>query len=153
MAQQVEIGGVTIIKYGNVYPFDQLPATNQDQDYDGRSLSASWRAEADARIEETRKRDLSVRILDNRGLPASGVPVRLRMKRHHFGFGSAVAVWMMLGGGADGNMYRNKLEDLTGEGQRFSIAVLENALKWDPWIVDWPGTKIQKVDVILQLFS
>ena len=151
MAQQVEIGGLTIIKYGTTYPFDQLPATNQDQDYQGRSLTASWRAEADARINEIRKRDLRVQVLDSRGLPASGLPVRLKMNRHHFGFGSAVAVWMMLQNGPDADTYRSKLEDLTGEGHQFSIAVLENSLKWDLWLSNWPGTKDQKVDAIRQL--
>ena len=151
MAQQVELGGITLIKYGTRYAFDQLPATNQDQDYAGRSETAAWRAEADARIEATRKRDLRVRVLDNRGGPAKDVSVRLKMNRHHFGFGTAVAVWVMTQQGGDASMYRSKLADLTGEGHRFSIAVLENSLKWRAWNQNWPGTKGQKVAAIQDL--
>ena len=151
MAQDIELGGLTMINYGTSYSMEELPATNQDQDYDGRLANAPWRADAEARIESMRKRDLRVQILDNRGLPASGVPVRLTMNRHHFGFGSAVAVGMMIQQGADGATYREKLEDITGEGHRFSIAVLENALKWDAWEENWPGTIPQKLDVLRQL--
>lgn len=151
MAQQVEIGGVTLINYGAAYPFDQLPATKQDQDYAGRSMDAAWRSEAEARIDAHRKRDLQVRVLDSRGLPASGVSVRLKMNRHHFGFGSAIAVWVMLQQGVDATTYRSKLADLTGEGHRFSIAVLENSLKWRAWEGNWPGTRSQKVSTLQEL--
>ena len=151
MAQEMEIGGVTIIKYGTAYTLDELPATNQDQDYHGRDLNAAWRAEAQERIDAIRKRDVKVQVVDSRGVPVKDLPVRLTMNHHHFGFGSAVAAFMMLDQSTDGDTYRSKLEDLTGEGHRFSIAVLENSLKWRPWLDNWPGTKNQKVDVIRQL--
>ena len=151
MAQQVEMGGITLINYGTAYTKEELPATRQDQDYTGREMGAAWRAEAEARIDQYRKRDVSIRIVDSRGIPVENASVQVKMNRHHFGFGSAIAVGMMLDSGPNGVTYRSKLADLTGQGHRFSTSVLENALKWGAWENNWPGTRSQKVNVIQQL--
>ena len=152
MAQTIEIGGVALVNYGQAYALADLPATNQDQDYAGREPGAAWRAGAQARIETHRKRDLRVRVVDNRGVPVEGAAVTVDMKRHRFGFGTAVAVAMMLQQGSDAGIYRNKLSDLTGDGRTFSIAVLENALKWGAWEnPSWPGNRAQTIGVVRDL--
>lgn len=154
MQQSVEIGGIAVINYGTRYTLDELPATNQELDYTGRSLSAPWRAEAAARIDQHRKRDLKITVVDNRGVAVENASVEVDMQRHHFGFGSAVAVWMMLQQSSDGNMYRSKLADLNDAGQRFSTSVLENGLKWGIWEnPNWPGTQSQTIGVVDDLIG
>ena len=151
MAQEIEIGGVAVINYQQTYTLGQLPATNQDQDYAGRSLVAPWRVDAANRIDRYRKRSLRLQVVDVRGTPVTETPVHIRMNRHHFGFGTAIAVGRMIEQSADGAMYRSKLEDLTGEGHRFSTSVLENALKWRAWEGNWPANKTQKLAAIQDL--
>ncbi|MEM8487050.1 MAG: endo-1,4-beta-xylanase [Bacteroidota bacterium] len=152
MSQMVEFGGLAVINYGKKYTLDELPSTQQALDYTGRDLGASWRAAAAARIDAHRKRDLVVKVVDNRGNIVEGATVAVDMQQHHFGFGTAVAVWMMLQQDADGNMYRSKLENLNGNGQRYSTSVLENGLKWGFWEnPGWPGNQVQTVGVIEEL--
>jgi GH35 family endo-1,4-beta-xylanase len=68
-----------------------------------------------------------VKVLDEAGRPRGGVPVRVRQKRHAFGFGSAVAASSLLGTAADDETYRQRVRQL------FNKAVLENDLKWPNW--------------------
>ena len=152
MAQEVEMAGVAILNYGQAYALDELPATNQEQNYAGREPGAAWRTEAASRIDQYRKRDVKVRVVDNRGVLVEGAGVSVNMKRHRFGFGTAIAVSMMLQQGVNAATYREKVENLAGDGRTFSTAVLENALKWGPWENPaWPGTKAQTVGVIRDL--
>jgi GH35 family endo-1,4-beta-xylanase len=69
---------------------------------------------------------LPVRVTSG-GAPVEGAAVRIRMQRHAFGFGTAVAAQQLLGTGADSDTYRSKLLEL------FNKAVLENDLKWPTW--------------------
>jgi GH35 family endo-1,4-beta-xylanase len=50
-------------------------------------------AEADKRIEQVRKRDLELRVVDAAGQPVAGATVELRQTRSAFGFGSAIRPW------------------------------------------------------------
>jgi endo-1,4-beta-xylanase len=88
---------------------------------------ADWRADAEARIERIRKADLKVTVVDGSGTTLPNVPVRVRMKRHAFGFGTAVAAHALLGEGPDNDRYRATVVEL------FNKAVLENDLKWPQW--------------------
>ncbi|MDR3094783.1 MAG: endo-1,4-beta-xylanase [Bacteroidales bacterium] len=58
-------------------------ATKQVQEND------NWRAEANARIEQHRKEDVSIRLTQN-GKPVNNATVRVEMTRHEFLFGSNV---------------------------------------------------------------
>lgn len=49
-----------------------------------------------ARIDRVRKADLRVLVEDAAGHPAAGARVHVRMKRHKFGFGTAVAASALL---------------------------------------------------------
>jgi GH35 family endo-1,4-beta-xylanase len=86
-----------------------------------------WREAAEARIERIRKAEFVVRVEDSGGKPAPGVPVRIRMVRHAFGWGTAVAARQLLGAGEDADRYRRALLE------NFNMAVLENDLKWPQW--------------------
>ena len=126
--QVLEIGGITAVDHGAIdYSTLGIPL------YEGRELSAAWRAAAAARIETHRKADLTVQVRDLGGNPVPGATVRVKMKRHAFGFGSAVQGGRVMSTDtADAayvanQTYRDKIKEL------FNWAVLENDLKWSAW--------------------
>ncbi len=100
-----------------------------------RSQEAEWRFEAEARIEQFRKADLRVHVTDAEGQAVEGATISVRMKRHAFGFGTAVNERRFVDlvnssdpdERADGEVYREKIETL------FNKAVLENGHKWRFW--------------------
>lgn len=87
----------------------------------------SWRAAADERIERIRKGELVIEVARRDGRPAAGIPLEVRMTRHAFGWGTAVAGRLLLAEGQDAERYRRALLD------NFNMAVLENDLKWPQW--------------------
>jgi endo-1,4-beta-xylanase len=61
--------------------------------FSARNLEAAaynWKEEANSRIEQIRKSDAAIQILDAAGNPIAGVTVQARQVGHNFGFGSAV---------------------------------------------------------------
>ena len=125
--QTLEIGGVKLLNYGpDVDPSD-LPQT--DARYEGHEPGAPWRAEAEARIEKIRKADLRVEVTDAQGRPVDGAKVEVRMKRHAFGFGTAIrSDWIVGGDTPDHERYRETLK------KYFNKAVFEDDIKWHNWI-------------------
>lgn len=53
---------------------------------------ASWRTDANLRIEAHRKANLSVAVTDQAGVPVVGATVRAKLKKHAFKFGGVVTV-------------------------------------------------------------
>lgn len=125
--QVIEVGGISIDNYG---PSARAPLPPSGFTYPGADADAPWRAEAEARIERIRKADLAVKVLDSNGAAVSGAAVKVRMKRHAFGWGSAVAASSILGTNADAETYRNTAKRL------FNQVVVENDLKWPQWEQD-----------------
>ncbi|MEO8369798.1 MAG: endo-1,4-beta-xylanase [Candidatus Solibacter sp.] len=123
--QEVEIGGLAILDYGPGVPFSQLGLTTWP--YDERAADAPWRAAAASRIESYRKGDLAVTVRDDEGKPIANAAVHVKMKRHAFGFGTAVAGDIIQSSSSDGQKYRDALKRL------FNKVVTENALKWPPF--------------------
>jgi endo-1,4-beta-xylanase len=126
--QEIEIGGIAIQDYGPGIPFSQLGLSTWP--YAERAADAPWRATAAARIERYRKGDLAVIARDDSGQPIPGAAVHVKMKRHAFGFGTAVAGDILMNSGADGQKYRDALKTL------FNKTVTENVLKW-PFFESW----------------
>ncbi len=128
--QAIEIGGVELINYGSsVRPVD-LPITPTQ--YGGMEPDAAWRRGAEERIEKFRKGTLTVRVVDKDGKPVEAAEVAVSMRRHAFGFGSAVGVETFMGtrpgiSPEDVSRYREHITRL------YNKAVLENALKWPQW--------------------
>src|SRR5574340_790688 len=87
----------------------------------------SWEVSAAARIEQIRKADLRVSVRDAAGKSVPHARVHVKMKRHAFGFGTAVAAEVLLAQTADAQRYRETLLEL------FNKVVLENDLKWPQW--------------------
>ena len=85
---------------------------------------AAWRTVATARIEKIRKGPLAIAVVDAQGKPLQNAAVAVRMLRHGFRFGSAVAGDLLLTPGDGGDKYRKFITD------NFTVAVIENDLKW-----------------------
>ena len=123
--QTVEIADFEVYTFGKNFAMKRLPRTKIA--YAGQALDSPWRAAADARIEKFRKRDLTVAVTDASGRSVTGAKVGIVMKRHAFGWGSAVTVRGILRQDADGDKYRAVIEKL------YTRVVFENDLKWPSW--------------------
>ncbi len=123
--QTIEIADVRLLNFGSRVKLADLPFTPNT--YRGREPQAPWRAEAAARIENLRKGDLTVTVLDAAKKPVTGARVSVRMKRHAFGFGSAVDAKRLLEDSPDAEKYREIIA------RDFNKVTIENHLKWPMW--------------------
>jgi endo-1,4-beta-xylanase len=123
--QTIEIGGIEILNYGDSRKLSELPRTRAD--YPGREADAPWRAEAAKRIEKIRKGDFRVQLVDASGAPLASTKVKFSLRRHGFGFGSAIDSSMLLRDDPDGERYRDIID------RYFPRVVYENELKWHTW--------------------
>lgn len=124
--QAIEIADFQI--YTFPVGFDIFKAPQMKKTYAGRELDAPWRAAAEERIAKSRQGKITVRVVDAEGKVIEGAKVKLAMKRHLFGFGSAVDVHLLSGlwtplSQEDQTKYRNTVDDL------FSRIVPENGLR------------------------
>ncbi len=116
--QTIEIGGITVDNYGPGKTLSELGFT-----YEGHEADAPWRKEAAERIEKIRKSDIVVVAKDTEGRPLTNVPVKVRMKRHAFGFGTAINTEKL----TTDARYQQELRG------NFNKVVFENHLKWGPF--------------------
>jgi GH35 family endo-1,4-beta-xylanase len=144
-AQEVEIAGLLALNYKDNFDLSDLPSSFSPFDYEGRDLDAPWRALADARIEQIRKSNLEISVLDKNGNPVNDASVRVEMQKHDFGFGSALVTCRFPGNNCFDQTYVDKVLDLDGEGHGFNVGVNENALKWRAWEQEWLGTPEEMV--------
>jgi endo-1,4-beta-xylanase len=131
--QSFELGGVVLKNYGKTQTLGALPFSGFT--YAGRGANAPWRAAADARIEQLRKGDVTVRVQSASGQPIAGAAIKLAMQRHAFPFGSEVAVERLFEDSPDGKKYQAIIPTL------FNRVVLGNALKWPVWEGTWKGSE------------
>lgn len=106
--------------------------------YEGREADAQWRKDALERIEKNRKADLHATLHDGEGQPLRRQEVTLELRRHAFGFGSAIPVQRLMENSADGEQFRKVVED------HFSMVVFENDLKDYGWNQNLDDAKKQK---------
>ena len=141
----------------------QLPQA--ERNYQGREPDAAWRDAAAARINKHRKAELRIHVTDANGAVVPDANVRVRMRRHAFGFGAAVTARMLSIQNEDGDRFRaivarhfNKVvleNDLTVMGPvRAVLYGLSSALDTD-WVVRlcdvWPdGRSLSVCDGILR---
>ncbi len=120
--QIFEVADFQLLNFGSSVKIDDLPRTRAV--YVGIEENAAWRKAANARIEKIRKGDVSVIVKDASGKVVPNANVTLRMTRHAFGFGSAVADHMIAAQTTDGDKYREWVTKYC------SKVVIENDLKW-----------------------
>jgi endo-1,4-beta-xylanase len=124
--QAFVIADLKLITYaGTSVKLADLPQTKMT--YAGEEADAPWRKDAEARIEKIRKGDLVVTVLDPARSPQPNVKVSVRMKRHDFGFGTAVVAKTLATSGGTNDKYQQEVARL------FNKVVFENDMKWGPW--------------------
>lgn len=125
--QVVEIAGLTVVNLG---PDGRVPNERVNRvRYSGGGPDAKWRIEANERIEQLRKANIKLKVVDEKGQPISGAGVKVEMTRHAFPFGTCVKSELL--GHGDG---RVSDEDIAKYKQHildnFNIVVFGNGLKW-----------------------
>ncbi|MFI5381241.1 MAG: endo-1,4-beta-xylanase, partial [Tepidisphaerales bacterium] len=123
--QVVEIGGISMLDYGPGVSYSSLSTVNWP--YPGHEPDAPWRQLALQRIQKYRKAPIAIVAHDADGNPVPNVPVHVAMKRHLFGFGSAIDADLIAGNTADARTYRDTIL------ANFNRIVFENDLKWPGW--------------------
>jgi len=101
-------------------------AFDQTIDYwGGREHNDDWRAPALARIEQIRKGEVTIRVLDANGQPVPGATVRVEQKRHAFRFGTAAPAARFVDTQNPDNLrFQQEVARL------FNTVTFENDLKW-----------------------
>ncbi len=128
-SQTWEVAGVEMLNYQTNVALADLPVSRPT--YAGRAPDAPWRAAAAERIEQHRKRDFSVKIIDENGIPISDIPVSMTFQRHAYHFGSVIVASRIMNTGTDDTIYKEKFLEL------FNQSGTENDLKWAPWAGEW----------------
>jgi GH35 family endo-1,4-beta-xylanase len=124
--QTVQVAGLTLSRTTTPAPVVQtLPAMFSPTGYGGREGTADWRADADARIDEVRKSDLTVQVVDQAGRPVNGAVVHVRQTEQAYKFGTAVDANLLLATGSNADRLRAELLRL------FNTATIESQLKWE----------------------
>ncbi len=125
--QHIEIVGLEVTNLGPEVDPLSLPAMNVS--YQGSEPDAEWRKQALQRIEQIRKADLTIEVVDSQGNPIPDADVRVQMTRHAFEFGAAIsAKWLNQHWETEsGQKYRQMVLE------HFNSVAIENALKWSAW--------------------
>ena len=108
--QRIEIEDVRLYVAPSGFDMSRLPM--MEAGYQGREPDAVWRQDADARIAKYRTAPLIVRVLDPHGNTIQQADVRIRMRRHAFGFGSTFQVRLVDDMSPDAIRYRQTFEEL-----------------------------------------
>ncbi len=134
--QILEVESIRVLKYAAGTDTAAFPkARPVKRTYPGREADAPWRKAALERIEQLRKRDLALTLTQASGQPLAEIPVKLSLRRHEFGFGSAVVAKRFTGTTSDDLHYREIVDRL------FSLVVFENDLKDGNWSPDFDAKR------------
>jgi endo-1,4-beta-xylanase len=119
--QSFELAGVRVVSFGKTRTVGSI--RSRGFEYPGIETNAAWRQAANTRIDQLRKGNLTVKVIDASGRAVSGATVKVEMQRHAFPFGSAVDANRLF----SDQTYQNNVLKL------FNRVVLENDLKWPSW--------------------
>jgi len=143
--QTVEVERIRVLKYPKDTDVTRFPrAKPVKRTYEGREPDAAWRKAALERIEQHRKAELSLMVKGKDGQPLANKEVQLNLKRHAFGFGSAVVAKRFSGETTEDQRYREIVDRL------FSIVVFENDLKDGQWSPDFDEGRKKKRNAELE---
>ncbi|MCI5969985.1 MAG: endo-1,4-beta-xylanase [Oscillospiraceae bacterium] len=118
--QVVQVAGFELINYKDTVELKDIPKTTFDY-YEGMEPDAQWRKEAENRIEQIRKGDYSITVVDENDKIIPNAKVSVDMVKHEFDLGTVV--W-----GAPSAASDMKFFDTIK--QNFNMVVPGNALKW-----------------------
>ena len=85
----------------------------------GSTAKGDWKSDANARIEQNRKRNAQLTVVDMNGLPVHDINVQIDQVKHSFAFGTCIRVSQM-----NNSIYKNFILN------HFNWAVCENDTKW-----------------------
>ena len=140
--QSIDLADLVITNLGPSAVLDSLP--NDFNTYAGREPDAPWRQAALNRIEQHRKGDFILRVIDTEGKPLANCVVHARLLRHQFAFGGSVKAEDLVGPRANPNIQRVVTN-------WFNQVVFENDLKWGSWLS--PAAKALTVQALTWLQS
>lgn len=123
--QVVEVAAVELLMFDDAVTVQDLPQTSSA--YADRSPDAKWRDAAAKRIAKHRMADMKFNVTDVHGTPIVNANVKIELKQHAFGFGSAVTVDWLHTQSATADIYRQTILD------QFNRVVFENDLKMHRW--------------------
>ncbi|MGE4489365.1 MAG: endo-1,4-beta-xylanase [Kiritimatiellales bacterium] len=125
--QVIEVAGVECRTFGTEIARRLFPQSGQD--YVGREANAPWREAALKRIDQVRKADLTVRVLDPDGKPVPDAALSIDMTRHAFPFGCDIDTHFLYDtpDGSDKERYRREFA------ANFNLAVFDGATKIRAW--------------------
>lgn len=137
--QSLEVESIRVFKYPASTELSSFPrARLTKRSYPGREADAPWRKAALERIEQQRKANLSMVVKGDDGQPLANTEVKISLRRHAFGFGSAVVAKRFSSESEDDRRYREIIDRL------FSIVVFENDLKDGNWAPDFDGKRKER---------
>lgn len=119
--QSFELGGISVLNYGKTRTVTSIPSRGFE--YPGIETDAAWRQAANTRIDQLRKGNLNVRVVDASGAAVSGASVKIEMQQHAFPFGSEIDAPTLF----SNSTYQQKALQL------FNRVVPGNSLKWGSW--------------------
>ena len=119
--QEVEIGAIELRKSSGAFPNARPRRRSAVYRSDP---NAAWLKDAEARIEQYRKGDLSVSVVDGSGDPVADVEVDLRETRGAFKWGTCVVARRLVDNSPDAEKYREFVKKYC------EVVVFENDLKW-----------------------
>lgn len=125
--QTFEIAAISLQKYPSATDISLFPTSNY---YPGSADNAAWRTSAATRIDNLRRRDMTVTVQTATGQKIANAAVDVQMTRPGYRWGSAVVAGRLVGTNADDIQYQGMA------GSLFTTSVLENDLKWPFW-EDW----------------
>lgn len=129
--QTIEIADVRVMRFPSPTTFADLPESRDT--YPGRELDAAWRVDAAKRIEQYRKGDLDIQVIEGDGKPIPDAQIQVKMTKHGFDFGCALnAVYWQAGMKKPQSIQKfNRLFT-----QYFTLGSHIGSLKWPQWLED-----------------
>ena len=88
--------------------------------FSGVVVRADWESDANTRIEQIRKRDAQITVVDTEGYPVSDINVQIQQTKHHFAFGTCIK-----NSNLSNSNYATFLRD------HFEWGACENETKWE----------------------
>ena len=120
-----QLAALRVYGFGNTQPLEKL--TRSQEYYPGMEPDAPWRKAARKRIEHIRKADCRLQITDIGGEPVEGAAVKVKLRRHQFGFGAAVRTPLLVSTNTPAEIRSRYADILTRSCSKITPT---NAMKW-----------------------